>query len=73
MDRTSFLKFESVSGVLALSGYHTMPRGLYDRTAFPVLKAIVGGDTEVDASGVPEFIDVDAPDCCPELLIIRFS
>ena len=30
-------------------------------------KRAVGRHTEVDASGVPEFLDLDAPDCSPEL------
>ena len=65
VDRASFLKLESVSGSWVLPGNHTMPCCLYDRASFPILEAVVGRHTEIHASGVPEFLDVDAPDYSP--------
>ncbi len=63
VDLASLLKLESVSGFLTLPGHDPMPCGLYDRTAFPVLEAVVCGDTEVDAPRVSEILDVDTSDC----------
>ena len=40
-----------------------MPGGLNDWAAFPVLEAVVCGDTEVDAPRVSEILDVDTSDC----------
>ena len=54
-------------GALFLPYNYPMPGGLNDWAAFPVLEAIIGGDTEVDAPRVPEVLYVNAPDCAAEL------
>jgi len=41
--------------------------GFNDRISFPVLEAVVRCDTEVDAPCRSEVLDVNAPDCSPEL------
>lgn len=41
--------------------------GFNDRASLPALEAVVRCDTEVDAPRCSEVLDINAPDCSPEL------